>query len=318
MTVPVNRLLPSSIPRVSGPVFHYTSGAGLIGMVEEGVVWASEAASLNDLAEVRQGWTLIQNWLQEQPDSDAIEHLRQQAARPLQLPHDVFVLCASTEGDDANQWRLYADKASGYAVELNPDIELVVVSDVAETPGPDKPTSVHPATEVAFVTPWLQVLYEPTEVQRALQELVESVESELQDLESAGPAEEEVDNRYENFGDDSYEALAMIAHLIKRPGFAGEHEVRVIATLMWRDRHLRYRAGTHGIVGYARLTGRPQGHSSWVVFHPGSKRAKTALPLRSVRLGPLLSEEHVSTVERLLGRRGLREVEVWTSSVPLR
>ena len=111
------------------PVFHYTDGNGLIGIAHRGVLWASEAAGLNDRAEIRQGWAKIRAWLDSQPDGEIIELFKNHAASPLRDSHEVFVVCGSTRGDDANQWRLYANKGAGYAVELDPKQQLVVVTD---------------------------------------------------------------------------------------------------------------------------------------------------------------------------------------------
>jgi hypothetical protein len=101
--------MPSSLPTYGGPVFHYTSSVRLFGSIETGSLWASQASSLNDVAEVRQGWQLIQEILDAQPDSEIVDMLKGFADNPRKAQHEVYLLCASTNGDDANQWRLYAD-----------------------------------------------------------------------------------------------------------------------------------------------------------------------------------------------------------------
>src|SRR3954454_3229480 len=104
-----NDLMPSVIRKASEPVFHYTSATGLLGIVKSKCVWASAAASLNDKAEIRQGWSEIKAWLEAQKRTYEIETLLDYAEAPFQDTHEVFVLSGSTAGDDANQWRLYAD-----------------------------------------------------------------------------------------------------------------------------------------------------------------------------------------------------------------
>ena len=56
-----------------------------------------------------------------------------------------------------------------------------------------------------------------------------------------------------HLGESTYSDLAEIAHLIKEPGFAGENEVRIVITFLWRGKHIRYRSGAYGVVGYVEL-----------------------------------------------------------------
>src|SRR5664279_4177638 len=130
---------PAAVRQASGSVFHYTSAQGLLGIVPSGTVWASEASSLNDLAEVRQGWEAISRLLVSREDSEARQLLISLATHPLDAPHEVFVLSASTAGDDANQWRLYADGGRGYALELDGTVQLAAFTAVeASAPAPSE------------------------------------------------------------------------------------------------------------------------------------------------------------------------------------
>jgi hypothetical protein len=82
---------------------------------------------------------------------------------------------------------------------------------------------------------------------------------------------------------------------------------------------IRYRAAAHGVVGYAVLAESPGGPRRTVLRpEPGKMAVVTSLPVKSVRLGPLLREEQVSTVTGLLRSLDLRHVDVLTSDVPLR
>jgi hypothetical protein len=128
MTQPVSLSTYAPGPPVTGSVFHYTSAQGLIGMVEGKTMRASEASSLNDLAEARQGWEAIRRVLPSMPDDETRKLLLAHAERPLNERHEVFVLCASTAGDDTNQWRLYADGGRGYVMELDGEARLAALS----------------------------------------------------------------------------------------------------------------------------------------------------------------------------------------------
>lgn len=119
-----------------------------------------------------------------------------------------------------------------------------------------------------------------------------------------------------DLGERAYDDLAQIAHLIKGPGFAGENEVRIVATFFFAARHIKYRAGAYGAMGYAELASRPPTHPSFRVL----ARADATLPLamKSVRLGPLLHKEHTASVASLLRNHDLKNVKVKRSKVPLR
>lgn len=321
MSSPKKRIMPPSLPTYTGPVFHYTSSAGLLGSINSGSMWASQASSLNDLGEVRQGWQLIRGILAAQPASDTVDFLMGLADNPLRAPHEVYLLCASTDGDDANQWRLYADSARGYVIELDGAVPLTVVSDVAgpaATSGRESAFGL--AKDLAAVSLWQKVLYHPISVERALAELVAATESEDREIQAtSGMEAEDRDFAYEALQEDAYEALSTIAHLIKTPGFAGENEVRVVATFVWGEEHILYRTGSDGIIGYVKLAGAPGGVRRTVLRPtPGSPRLVTSLPLKSVRLGPLLRSEHEKTVKAFLRANNLRHVDITTSTVPLR
>lgn len=313
--------MPESLATFTGEVFHYTSSAGLLGSLRHKSVWASAASSLNDLGEIRQGWGMIRKVLSDHPASQAAEMLASFAKDPLKHQHEVFVLSASIEGDDAAQWRLYADHGRGYALGLDASVALAAVSEVPDpVQESDKGRIGSLLKDVASVSPWHRVLYRELDVERAVHELVLAADAEIKQIETmSGMTDEDLTPAYESVQEWGYDALATIAHLIKSPGFSGEHEVRVVVTFMMGEEHIRYRAAAHGVVGYAVLAESPRGPRR-TVLRPaaGNTALVTSLPVKSVRLGPLLRAEQVSTVTGLLRSLDLRSVNVLTSDVPLR
>ncbi len=47
-------------------VYHYTSPVGLVGVMQQRELWASEATSLNDLSEVKKGLKAIRHRVREE------------------------------------------------------------------------------------------------------------------------------------------------------------------------------------------------------------------------------------------------------------
>jgi Protein of unknown function (DUF2971) len=317
---PVNDLS-RGLMRARGSVFHYTSSVGLLGCISNGLVWASQASGLNDRAEVRLGWEVIRDWLKRpHRTSFAIDLLRDMALDPLRAEHEVFVLSGSTHGDDANQWRLYADNGRGYAIEFAAASALTIFS---RSPRPETPTRkpskvwLFRAGDSVSVTPWFRVLYGAADTGHAVRELARGIEFHERQISRTARSGEHAEFLFDALKEDAYEALATIAHLVKTDGFAGEHEVRVVATYFSADEHIQYRPGRYGIVGYAELATAPRRHQSSEVLR-ASSRGLGRLPVRSVRLGPLLGEEHQQTVEALLRKYGYTDTSTTRSAVPLR
>lgn len=323
MTQARNELLDGALREASDAVFHYTSATGLLSIVEKGMLWASDASSLNDLAEVRKGWKAISELLLRLPDSEGRRLLIELASGPTKASHEVFVLSASTAGDDANQWRLYADQGRGYNVELDGQVQLAAVTDVAAV-APIKSRSlgrmVQRAVDSVEVTPWLHVLYSEDEILATLQTVLSNVDSGVAYVDRT-VEDDAAEGQFagELLRDAAAEALAAIAHLIKTPGFMGENEVRVVATFDIGNQHILYRAGMNGVTGYIRLTQAPDDYNGSVLRLKFDGPVEAALPLRGVRVGPLLSEEHPETIKGFLRHSGLiPEVEVSRSAIPLR
>jgi hypothetical protein len=316
---------PQGVRIAREPIYHYTDASGLLGIVQERKLWASEAAGLNDRAEVRQGWAKILEWAERQPGSEAMELILDHSRHPAKESHEVFILSASTRPDDANQWRLYAGGGRGYTVELDPSVPLVVASDAvrrwrrSETSLGSPDWDFDLAATSAYVTPWFHVLYNDQEIDTALRFLKKRVESDiaqLEDMKARAVDDDRIGEEAADSFDRSYGFVAQLANLIKEPGFAGENEVRIVTTFLRAEDHLRYRAGAYGVVGYAELITSPTGEREPVIVD-GDDPAP--LPIKSVRIGPLLGLEHERTVSAMLRKFDQsNDVAVHLSEVPLR
>jgi len=76
-------------------------------------------------------------------------------------------------------------------------------------------------------------------------------------------------------------ALLAVAALLKPPGYRGEVEARVVATLVSRTVHTEFRPARYGLVQHATLAESVTSPGT-AIKHDGEWR----LPIRSVRLGP--------------------------------
>lgn len=321
-------LLPATVERATGAIYHYTDPAGLLGVLEKRELWATEATGMNDLAEVRQGWDFVQRWVDGWEGDDKIAGIIASACdpeHPVRSSEGVFMCCASTRPNDANQWRLYAAGARGYSIELDADQPLAAMARSDEPPKPrtaahsDATRRYRTTSAWAVVSPWLRVLYTDSDKEAALNGLAANAHAAWQAQVDAGFTDEEhYDIAGQEFRDGLATDVARIAQLMKSEGFAGEDEVRVIVTLFW-DSCSRFRSTDNGVVRYVRLTGLPPAYPQNTVVYGKELGGAKSLPVRSVWLGPLISaQNNVRTVEALLGRNGLQAAGVYESGLPLR
>ncbi len=326
----LHRSHPWTPPKAPRPtVFHYTSAQGLCGILAEGELWASEASALNDLDEITRGWRLATKWLDGLPPDDDVSTAAQTALevsdlfRDFTAPESVFVLCASEEGDDANQWRLYGDGGAGYAVELDSTVPLAVrAGQEAVSYSPSRRVfNRRDFADQCSVSPWTRVTYRKAHARELLVNVREWAGGRLamaerarqfDDWDDPSPSQEALSGAYS----DIEGAIASVAHTLKARGFEGENEARVVVTFMAGDWHASYRAAAAGVTRYVRLCASPDGHP---ILVREKSDEKALLPIRSVRLGPALDGRHGrAAVRSMLARCGYEDVPVKASRVRLR
>lgn len=105
-----------------GCLYHYTGAAGLIGIVENRKLWASDYRHLNDRKEYRIGARLLQKeLLASQLEDEQRELFERLIAR---TQKGCFVLSFSERGDQLSQWRAYCPGGNGYALGFGPENAL--------------------------------------------------------------------------------------------------------------------------------------------------------------------------------------------------
>ncbi|GAA1928624.1 hypothetical protein [Nocardioides marmoribigeumensis] len=313
---------------VTDPIYHYTSSGGMIGALRARRLWASQATSMNDHAEILQGWKLIteviDDLLSAHPGDGTLTWLRDWARDPLDKVRHVCILCASLRGDDANQWRLYGGASRGYAIELDPSAPLAAIADGGRPPAASPhPERIEIDFDVVFVAPWLRVVYDPREVQLAVTDLWRAMTTATppppDPTLSSAEQEQEHDVWRSELQAVAISDLATLAHLVKTDGFSGEHEVRTVVTHLLGADYMKYRPTDSGIVAYRELGRSPDGHDlSHPYFPERASNSSLQLPVRSVRLGPLAPDGHEETVEDFLATVDLEGIRVMRSTVPLR
>ncbi|BAV45280.1 Putative uncharacterized protein [Mesorhizobium loti] len=105
-------------------LYHYTSSAGLIGIVQTSRVWFSDSAFMNDGSELQYGMDIFRRkseaMLEKKPEKNRnsldplIEFLKGQQTFNRQI-----IFCMSDDGNLLNQWRDYGKDVTAYSVEFD-------------------------------------------------------------------------------------------------------------------------------------------------------------------------------------------------------
>jgi hypothetical protein len=97
-----------------GNLYHYTSASGLIGMIQNGKIWATDHRHLNDRKEHRLGLTLLQKELNSRKLDEKDRKLFDAIISETQKGY--FVVSFSECADLLSQWRAYCPGGNGYAL----------------------------------------------------------------------------------------------------------------------------------------------------------------------------------------------------------
>jgi hypothetical protein len=196
-------------------VWHYTTGAGLIGIVESGSLFATQVSCLNDATEIRYSAKKLREALSalsagmngEQPEAALVkrfaELLQDNEAAPTSAPLPYFVSCFSSLEDDLSQWRSYGGGENGYAIGVMVKDLFGVPNSLVARVNYDAETHGAVAREAAEAT-----------VKFYKEGLKEGIE--------------DWDNIFLELWDYT---LTQVAPFLKDPGFAVEQEVRLVHLL---------------------------------------------------------------------------------------
>jgi hypothetical protein len=147
----LERLKTAQLPPV---LFHYTSQAGVLGILQGDCLWATKAHYLNDSSEFSHGLALISDALRERAKEGGAEPQRDKLDGVLQgmqgvQTMNVCVASLTQEGDLLSQWRAYGLYALGLKAQSLRDL----------------------AHEQGFYL--AECIYAPTEKRKAINELVD-------------------------------------------------------------------------------------------------------------------------------------------------
>lgn len=111
-------------------IWHYTNGAGFLGILRSHSIWASSLLFLNDSAEIYHTFKTARDFasysgcdeLDKRLIDLAIDHAGGSSGNVISAVMNVSIFAASfsLKSDDLNQWRGYASNSGGYCVGFSP------------------------------------------------------------------------------------------------------------------------------------------------------------------------------------------------------
>ncbi|MCA0144367.1 DUF2971 domain-containing protein [Blastococcus sp. LR1] len=282
-------------------LFHYTSSAGLRGILETGHIWATDLDFLNDERELRYGLDLLLPLLRTHVLGRSESRLARAILDVLGNTPGTrhFVACFCERGDLLSQWRGYGTPG-GYSLGVRTNRYSL-----ADAPNFERPVYQRvwydPQDAKGFADAWADM---------ASQGFIEKFSSVI-DVEGQGRREIDDDDlaeRLYKFDIEHYWHLERLCAVLKDPSFAEEREWRILRSTHMgfrRSPEIHFREGSLGLTPYALVDLRDE---------------SGLVPVSEVIVGPgPHARLRLSAVQLLLEKLGYsRDIVVRSSDVPFR
>jgi hypothetical protein len=211
------------------PVYHYTSLASLLGILESRTIWASHFTSLNDNAEFRYALRLVRGFCERtlragaMPWNAQLGYFLDSFARLSKT--DLFVCSFSETADLLSQWRAYSSGGDGVCFGLNNQSLIDLASNSASS--------------------IVKCVYNPA----LHRELIETSVEMCIKTARGDETEAELESSFLNLTN----VLTFVAPALKDPSFEEEQEWRVVR-LGGQDSEVLFRTRAHAVVPYLAFT----------------------------------------------------------------
>lgn len=275
-------------------LYHYTTIAGLIGIIQSGAVWATDIRFLNDSTELQYARDILLKRIEEetagQASSNAHRIFWERAKEVFKSrPSDYrFISCFCEDGDLLSQWRGYAGGTGGFSIGIDSSVV----------------NSVSANDQGIFLR---RVIYDP-ETQIGIFNHIISEVNVCINKNTSGKGEEEQSNIIAYIGHIFGTIVEELLYSFKHPSFYEEKEWRLVVTtdLMNDLGSLLFRTSNASIIPYTEIK------------YPVAPRCPL-LPIKKVIQGPAANKDFGRiAVISLLTKFGYEHVDIEDSNVPLR
>lgn len=232
----LTRQLYSDIPKDT--LYHYTTLSGLLGIVDKGVLWASDIRYMNDSAELKHTADLIRQEVQRRlslgfAHADLLSQFVDWVTYRITNGHILFGASFRSHGNLLSQWRGYSLPGKGVSLGFSPDHIL------------------HCANQHHFQIG--KCIYDSNKQRLLIEQIIDMVITLAQDCatpsEPGAPIPPGVCNKI--FGKIETDLLR-IAAILKHPSFQEEEEWRLVSPVYtdFENSPVRFREGKAMLVPY--------------------------------------------------------------------
>lgn len=251
----------SSVP--NNPIYHYTTATGLMGILQQGVIFATHTNYLNDISEIKYGQHLAAQVINEQlqPLRDAIgrgfktDQTPQDFLEPIAKEEwaiwalleacensisvqskDHYIASFCEEDDLLSQWKGYGNQGGGYSIGLSL-----------------KTSTIDDKNNVFRV---FQVVYDPQKQREVLRHILDDILTSLRNSQPSGGYGLDASNHVEYHAhiQAATDFFRVVGMRFKDKGFAQEKEWRFHACMSIKDaKNVKFREAKNILVPYLRL-----------------------------------------------------------------
>jgi hypothetical protein len=272
-------------------LYHYTDPGGLLGIVKDQCIWASDVWFMNDAREARYGEDVLKRALEsatEDKDERAVRAATLAQLAQLSDQDEIaqtYIACLSKNGDQLSQWRAYG-RPRGFSIGFDREaLQRLCIMDFEL----DKPSL-------------REVCYNTTVQDRRIIDLFRSFQAQLT---SSGDPWSQPNRIGRMF---ILEALWLVPGF-KHPAFVEEAEVRL---------HILHDPAT-GVRDDLNFRNATMGLTPYVVIDLRDRGADQMTAIREVIIGPQPNQgEALRAAQQLLDRHGIENVKVRLSDIPIR
>lgn len=272
-------------------IYHYTTAAGLKGILTGNCLWATQPAYFSDIREIKYGIDLLAKECRKfasgatKPNPIIQAVIREVSTLVKHVsPYDMYICCFTRKPNDLGQWRGYADNGLGYSIGFDRD-------SIAEF-------AIHPLV--------FKVLYDPLEQRRLCNHLLRLVTGRIQSLIEAAQAKRLIpdeDMLIEWCAGILSTYLEIMTPGLKNQAFKEEEEFRiwVIPNKLRECVPIKMRERNGLMIPFIELYQENRG----------------TLGIKNIIVGPALDFEKAKQgLRHLLDQNGYKKVDILRSDIP--
>jgi len=214
-----------------GLLYHYTTLTGLLGIVKDCTLWASDIRYMNDSAELKHSADLIRVEVQEriakgQGKADLLGQFVDWVGNRITNGHLLFGASFRSHGNLLSQWRGYSAHGNGVSLGFSADYITACAASQQFQIG--------------------KCIYEPEKQRKLISQVVDAVEAQVEITTKGPESRQELASIYRTVFESIELDLLRIAAILKHPSFREEEEWRLVspvytnhteAPLLFREAH---------------------------------------------------------------------------------